>query len=224
MKLISPLRGLAVLALLCLALPLRAATIVQATSVDTSLVADGFGAMIFDWTYQPFDPALGVLTSVVLSVSIEGQMSTTAGWFGGPFDGPIEVTPQAVFNSTIFTTDESSGGGTVSAIGAPVLLPVAGFVAISSPIFLTFEIVNTDAARLANYSSFNPYGHRLFSRGEIQSNAYNGGVRGNVSTDLTLTYTYEVPDAGNGIALFGLAFVGLVVGHRRIIADSASRR
>ena len=227
------LRALAALCLLCVLPRLGALTITQTTSFTASGSAAGYGPLTGPggvWHYLPFNTTLGTLQSVAFSVTTVAtvNMLEINAWATpqGPV-GAMLFTPRVEMNLFATSTDGGGGNSFAGSSGPTVTLQYLETASHTADLTTNVAALLTDSSSLARYSGVGqwPLGitpHQTNISTTIHSSGRFGGVSSEGTATVTLTYHYDVPDAGNS-GLLGTAMLICLLGFHRITESRAFR-
>ncbi len=172
-----------------------------------------YGYLTFDWTVDRFDPSLGTLTGVSLLVS--GQTKATV-IEANPFGDPRQYTP-ALFNDASVFFEKNGVEFDVAHLQATgpeqTLSPFTRAEDFTTVFDVTLGMTSDAPGILNQFTGNSPEVLRI--KQHIIGNTGWGGVYAEGSVTATLTYHYNVSEAGSTIPLFFSVFAALLFAARR---------
>jgi hypothetical protein len=202
-----PLRGLAALALLCLLPRASALTITQTASFNIYNASSGSGTAVgySPWLAQQFSPSLGTLTGVSLVGVFQGTASTAE---VNIFQVPQTYTPTVEIWSRLALISGGNAWETPTITTTYSSAPVTLAPGRSNTIYGSFNHAHSlDTVPLNTFIGGGTTLVDLVGRA-IGTNSW-GGTQLQGTIDLSLVYTYNVPDAGSALAMFASVLAGL---------------
>jgi hypothetical protein len=219
------LRGVALLFILG-ASAASALTVTQTKTHSFSIQRDGGGFVGVSpgpWLNAPFDPTLGELESVTLSIAATAYVSAYDVNFYYPFNQPAPsfMTMRVGLEVRVMSTNTFQTAFDEDTLGQTTLVPANRGVGLGSALSAMASFTTTNPADLARFQNEGTWGnlggppHLTNPMVGVTGTGRYGTMSASGQSETTLTYTYRINDGGTTAFLLLFAVGGCVAARRR---------